>query len=62
MGLRKLATLCCMDNTVLMLNIQALVVCFYEKADDVRFSMVSYSKFYTTDGVFLESCLEKTKY
>ena len=35
---------------------------FYEKADDVRFSMVSYLKFYTTDGVFLESCLEKTKY
>jgi hypothetical protein len=35
---------------------------FYEKADDMRFSMVSYSKFYTTDGVFIESCLEKTKY
>ena len=35
---------------------------FYEKADKMRFSMVSYSKFYATDGVFLESCLEKTKY
>jgi hypothetical protein len=35
---------------------------FYEKADNMRFSMVSYSKFYTTDGVFIESCLEKTKY
>jgi hypothetical protein len=35
---------------------------FYEKADDMRFSMVSYSKFYATDGVFIQSCLEKTKY
>ena len=31
---------------------------FYEKADDMRFSMVSYSKFYTTDGVFIQSCIE----
>ena len=35
---------------------------FYEKAHKMRFSMVSYSKFYTTDGVFIESCIEKTKY
>jgi hypothetical protein len=28
---------------------------FYEKAHKMRFSMVSYSKFYTTDGVFIES-------
>ena len=31
---------------------------FYEKADKMRFSMVSYSKFYATDGVFIESCFE----
>jgi|GEM_PF-708476 len=35
---------------------------FYEKADDMRFSMVIYSRFYTTDGVFIESYIEKTKY
>jgi len=28
---------------------------FYEKAHKMRFSMVFYSKFYTTDGVFIES-------
>ena len=32
---------------------------FYEKAHEMRFSMVLYSKFYTTDGVFIESYLEK---
>jgi len=33
---------------------------FYEKAHKMRFSMVSYSKFYTTDGAFIESCYEKS--
>jgi len=32
---------------------------FYEKAHKMRFSMVFYSKFYTTDGVFIESYLER---
>jgi len=35
---------------------------FYEKADDVRLHGKFDSKFYTTDGDFIESCLEKTKY
>ena len=31
---------------------------FYEKAHEMRFSMVFYSRFYTTDGVFIESYFE----
>jgi hypothetical protein len=35
---------------------------FYEKADNVRLHGMFEPRFYTTDGVFIESCLEKTKY
>ena len=35
---------------------------FYEKADNVRLHGKFEPRFYTTDGVFIESCLEKTKY
>ena len=35
---------------------------FYEKAHKMRFSMVFYTKLYTTDGVFIESYLEKSMY
>ena len=35
---------------------------FYEKAHKMRFSMVFYTKLYTTEGGFIESYLEKTKY
>ena len=35
---------------------------FYETAHKMRFSMVFYSKFYATDGVFIESYYEKSMY
>ena len=35
---------------------------FYEKADNVRLHGKFEPRFYTTEGVFIESCLEKTKY
>ena len=35
---------------------------FYEKADNVRLHGKFEPRFYTTNGVFIESCLEKTKY
>ena len=34
---------------------------FYEKADKVRLHGMFEPRFYTTDGVFIESCIEKTK-
>ena len=34
---------------------------FYEKADNVRLHGMFEPRFYTTDGVFIESCIEKTK-
>ena len=34
---------------------------FYEKADDMRLHGKFNPRFYTTDGVFIESCIEKTK-
>jgi len=35
---------------------------FYEKADNVRLHGMFEPRFYKPDGVFIESCLEKTKY
>ena len=35
---------------------------FYEKADDIRLNIKFESKFYTTDGGFIESYLEKSMY
>ena len=35
---------------------------FYEKADNVKLDGKFEPRFYTTGGVFIESCLEKTKY
>ena len=35
---------------------------FYEKAHKMRFSMVFYTKLYTTEGGFIESYLEKSMY
>jgi len=34
---------------------------FYEKADNVQLHGKFEPRFYTTDGVFIESCIEKTK-
>jgi hypothetical protein len=34
---------------------------FYEKADDVRLHDMFEPRFYTTEGAFIESCIEKTK-